>query len=101
MDWRKLENFSFGDSPDLANRLLEPVLAGEKTATCWAESEGPRSAEVGKMMVVLDGQCVPKAVLKTTGGGTLGCNWQGASPFVFGIEGEGGHMKVSASAVVR
>ena len=34
------------------------------------------------------------------GGGTLGCNWQGASPFVFGIEGEGGHMKVSASAVV-
>lgn len=33
------------------------------------------------------------------GGGTLGCNWQGASPFVFGIEGEGGHMKVSASAV--
>jgi uncharacterized protein YhfF len=52
MDWRKLENFSFGDSPDLANRLLEPVLAGEKTATCWAESEGLRSAEVGKMMVV-------------------------------------------------
>jgi outer membrane immunogenic protein len=33
------------------------------------------------------------------GGGTLGCNWQGASPFVFGIEGEGGYMKVSASAV--
>jgi outer membrane immunogenic protein len=32
------------------------------------------------------------------GGGTLGCNWQGASPFVFGIEGEGGYMKVSGSA---
>ncbi len=32
-------------------------------------------------------------------GGTLGCNWQGAFPFVFGIEGEGGYMKVSASAV--
>jgi outer membrane immunogenic protein len=34
------------------------------------------------------------------GGGTLGCNWQGASPLVFGIEGEGGYMKVSASTVV-
>lgn len=33
------------------------------------------------------------------GGGTLGCNWQGASPFVFGIEGEGGYMKLSASGV--
>jgi outer membrane immunogenic protein len=34
------------------------------------------------------------------GGGTLGCNWQGASPFVFGIEGEGGYMKLSGSTVV-
>ena len=33
------------------------------------------------------------------GGGTLGCNWQGASAFVFGIEGEGGYMKVSGSAL--
>jgi outer membrane immunogenic protein len=33
------------------------------------------------------------------GGGTLGCNWQGSSPFVFGIEAEGGYMRVSASAV--
>jgi outer membrane immunogenic protein len=33
------------------------------------------------------------------GGGTLGCNWQGASPFVFGIEGEGGYLKVSGSRV--
>jgi outer membrane immunogenic protein len=36
------------------------------------------------------------------GGGTLGCNWQGAaSPFVFGVEGEAGYMKISASAVSR
>ena len=34
------------------------------------------------------------------GGGTLGCNWQGTSPFVFGIEGEGGYLKLSASTVV-
>ena len=65
MEWQDLEIFSFGDGPDLANRLLELVLSGEKRATCWAESQGLLSAEVGKLMVVLDGQGVPKAVLKT------------------------------------
>jgi uncharacterized protein YhfF len=65
MDWRDLETFSFGDGPDLANGLLELVLSGTKCATCWAESQGLLSAEVGKMMVVLDGQGVPKAIVKT------------------------------------
>jgi uncharacterized protein YhfF len=65
MDWQDLETFSFGDGPDLANRFLELVLSGTKRATCWAESQGLLSAEVGKLMVVLDGQGVPKAVLKT------------------------------------
>ena len=65
MEWQDLETFSFGDGPDLANRLLGPVLSGTKRATCWAESQGLLSAEVGKLMVVLDGQGVPKAVLKT------------------------------------
>jgi outer membrane immunogenic protein len=33
------------------------------------------------------------------GGGTLGCNYQAVgSPFVFGIEGEGGYMKLEGSA---
>jgi uncharacterized protein YhfF len=65
MDWRDLETFSFGDSPDLADELLELVLSGTKRATCWAESQGLLSAELGKSMVVLDGQGTPKAVLKT------------------------------------
>jgi len=33
------------------------------------------------------------------GGGTVGCNWQAVgSPFVFGIEGEAGYMKLEGSA---
>jgi outer membrane immunogenic protein len=33
------------------------------------------------------------------GGGTLGCNWQFAgSPFVIGIEGEGGYMRLTGEA---
>ena len=65
MDWQNLETFSFGDGPDLANDLLELVLSGKKRATCWAESQGLLSAEVGKSMVVLDGQGVPKPSWKT------------------------------------
>lgn len=34
------------------------------------------------------------------GGGTLGCNWQGAgSPWVVGVEGEGGYMRLRGTAV--
>ena len=64
-NWQNLETFSFGDSPQLADDLLALVLSGTKRATCWAESQGLLSAEVGKSMVVLDGRGNPKAVLKT------------------------------------
>ena len=33
------------------------------------------------------------------GGGTLGCNWQGASPWVVGVEGEVGYMRLTGSAI--
>ena len=65
MDWRTLETFSFGDGPELADELLALVLSGAKRATCWAESQGLLSAEVGKAMVVLDGQGIPRAVVRT------------------------------------
>jgi uncharacterized protein YhfF len=65
MDWRKLETFSFGDSPQLADELLALVLAGQKRATCWAVSEGMKGAEIGKCMVACDGAGQPRAVLQT------------------------------------
>jgi uncharacterized protein YhfF len=63
-DWRSLERFSFGDSPELADELAELVLAGKKRATCWAASEGPKT-HVGKQWVVLDGRGVAIAVIET------------------------------------
>jgi uncharacterized protein YhfF len=63
-DWRSLERFSFGDSPELADELAELVLAGKKRATCWAAGEGPKT-RVGKQWVVLDGSGVPIAVIET------------------------------------
>jgi uncharacterized protein YhfF len=63
-DWRSLEQFSFGDSPELADELAQLVLAGTKRATCWAASEGPKT-HVGKQWLVLDGSGVPIAVIET------------------------------------
>ncbi len=64
VDWRALEQFSFGDSPWLAQGLVELVLAGKKRATCWAASEGPKT-QVGKRWVVRDGSGIPVAVIET------------------------------------
>lgn len=63
-DWTTLERFSYGDSPALADELLALVLAGRKTATCWAAREGLLTA-VGKRMVACDGQARPRAVIET------------------------------------
>ena len=38
MEWKHLETFSFGDGPDLANRLLELVLSGTKRDLLGRES---------------------------------------------------------------
>ncbi len=65
MEWRHLESFACGDSPELADELLALVLEGRKRATCWARSEGMKGAEIGKHMVVLDGAGCPRAVLQT------------------------------------
>ena len=63
-DWRTLESFAFGDSPDMADRLLGFVLSGAKTATCWSVRDGQQT-EVGKRMVVNDGAGQPRAVIET------------------------------------
>src|SRR5271166_5208327 len=91
-DWRSLEQFSFGDSPELADELAELVLAGKKRATCWAASEGPQT-EIGKRMVMLDGSGVPRAVVETV---ELTQRRFGEVDDAFGFdEGEDDHMLAS------
>ncbi len=63
-DWQSLERFAFGDGPALADALLELVLAGRKTATCWADVEGQKTS-VGQRWVVEDGAGRPRAVIET------------------------------------
>lgn len=64
--WEALESFSFGDSPEMADRLLGFVLGGSKRATCWSVADGQQT-HLGKQMVVLDGFGKPRAVVETVG----------------------------------
>jgi uncharacterized protein YhfF len=62
--WRNLETFSFGNTPEMADRLAALVAAGAKRATCWPINDGQQT-EIGKQMVVLDGSGNPRAVIET------------------------------------
>ena len=63
MEWQSLKHDTFGDSPELADSLLALILAGTKTASCWAAREGDK--QVGALEVVCDGRGVPRCVLET------------------------------------
>jgi uncharacterized protein YhfF len=63
--YRGLRSFAFGDSPALADKLLELVLKGVKTATCSTEDE-PNTSSPGERWIVLDGHGTPRCVIETT-----------------------------------
>jgi uncharacterized protein YhfF len=62
--------WAFGDSPRLADELLDLVLRGVKTATTsavWEHTEaGTPLPEPGDLSIVLDGRGHPRALLRTT-----------------------------------
>ncbi|MGG5260663.1 ASCH domain-containing protein [Phycicoccus avicenniae] len=62
--------WSFGATPDQADRLLALVLSGTKTATASAlwdyEAEGEVLPAVGDLGIVTDGRGVPRALIATT-----------------------------------
>ena len=64
-DLSSLEHFAFGDSPAMADELLALVLAGRKTATCWAASQGLKGSAVGARYVVQDGAGRARAVIQS------------------------------------
>ena len=63
--YKNLRAFAFGDSPALADELLELVLKGVKTATCSTEDE-PNTSTPGECWIVLDGRGEPRCVIETT-----------------------------------
>ena len=62
--YRSLHSFAFGDSPRLADELLDLVLKGVKTATCSTEDE-PNTSTPGERWIVLDGRGMPRCVIES------------------------------------
>jgi len=62
--------WSFGDNPELADQLLDLVLAGTKTATATSlaelEQAGEPVPQPGDLAIVLDGAGHPRALIRTT-----------------------------------
>ena len=63
--YRTLRSFAFGDSPGLADDLLDLVLKGLKTATCSTEDE-PNISRPGERWIVRDGHGTPRCVIEST-----------------------------------
>ena len=64
-EYRTLRSFAFGDSPALADELVDLVLKGVKTATCSTEDE-PNTSKPGERWIVLDGRGEPRCVIEST-----------------------------------
>ncbi|SDH78234.1 Uncharacterized protein YhfF [Bradyrhizobium sp. Rc2d] len=62
--YRNLRTFAFGDSPALADELIELVIKGIKTATCSTEDE-PNTSTPGERWVVLDGRGEARCVIES------------------------------------
>jgi uncharacterized protein YhfF len=63
--YRSLRSFAFGDGPELADKLLDLVMKGAKTATCSTEDE-PNTSTPGERWIVLDGRGQARCVIETT-----------------------------------
>jgi uncharacterized protein YhfF len=62
--YRQLRSFAFGDNPALADKLLDLVMKGIKTATCSTEDE-PNTSTPGEQWIVCDGRGAPRCVIET------------------------------------
>lgn len=61
--------WSFGDSPEMADRLGKLVVSGAKTATASAQRQYDEAGEplpqAGDLAIILDGRDRPMAVIRT------------------------------------
>lgn len=68
LDITALPHWSFGDSPQMADELIELVLDGKKRATCtalhWHLDEPAHP--VGNLQVITNGQNRPRCVIQNT-----------------------------------
>ncbi len=70
IDINTLDKYDFGDSPELAEELIELILSGKKTATCGTvleyEKEGAPIPKVGDYKLIVDWQQNPVCIIEIT-----------------------------------
>lgn len=68
MENEELESWAFGDSPEMADKLLQLVLSGKKTATCGSlwdyEFHNDPLPKEENFEIVLDGKGKPACKIK-------------------------------------
>jgi len=83
--------WSFGNSPEMADKLGHLVAQGLKTATSslmwWYETDLEPIPEIGEYSIILDGQDHPLCIIQTTGLSRLAFDEVGADQAY--LEGEG------------
>lgn len=61
---------AFGDGPELADELLDLILADRKRATCalarWYAAQDLALPQPGDLSLILDGEGRPRCVIRTT-----------------------------------
>ncbi len=66
---RQIDTDYFGDSPEMADELLAPILAGKKIATCgclWEwEHENEQPLEPGCLAAIIDGSGIARCIIET------------------------------------
>jgi len=61
-----MKSFSFGDSPEMADELLDLVIQGKKTATSWAAVHGDLGSRVGQQQIIKDSQDRDRVIIEVT-----------------------------------
>lgn len=79
--------FQFGDSPQLADRLVALVIAGRKTASCFAAVHADKVTAPGERWVALCGAGQPVAVIETLEMRRV--RFSEVTPEMAALEGEG------------
>jgi uncharacterized protein YhfF len=87
IDIAQLKSFQFGNTPHLADRLVSLVIAGRKTASCWAAVLADKYTDVGERWVARDGRDKPVAVIETLSVTRL--PFSAVTPAMAALEGEG------------
>lgn len=82
-----MKRFSFGNTPEMSDELLNLVLEGKKTATSWAVVWGDEEDHVGNQQTIIDSKGNDRVLIETTS--LIKCTFMEVDERYAKAEGEG------------